>query len=121
MNMRIGKTLLSVAALAAIWLPAAAIASEDQALDQCIQAFVNEVVPAGHPVQIRHDDLRASVIRSATRSRVNVIARGANYGKPFGRAACVMDSSGSLVATYIYGPSVRLPGNSRPKVIIRNG
>jgi hypothetical protein len=52
---------------------------------------------------------------------VNVIARGAKYGKLFGRATCVTDRTGSLVATYIYGPSVGLASNGRPKVIMGNG
>ena len=120
MNMRIGRTLLSVAVLAAS-LPAATYASENEALDQCVKAFVKEVAPAGHAVQIRYDDIHAATIRTATRSKVNVIARGAKYGKTFGRATCVMDRSGSLVATYIYERSVGLASNSRPKVIIGNG
>jgi hypothetical protein len=121
MNMRIGRTLLSVAVLAAASLSATANASDNEAVDQCVQAFVNEVVPPGHSVQIEHDDIRASMIRSATRSRLNVIARGSKYGKVFGRATCVMDRSGSLVATYVYGPRVGLAGNGRPKVIMANG
>jgi hypothetical protein len=121
MSMRIDRTLLWAAVLAATSLPAAANARGDEALDQCVQAFVNEVVPPGHSVQIRHDDIRASTIRSATRSRLNVIARGAKYGELFGRATCVMDRSGSLVATYVYGPRVGLTGNGRPKVITGNG
>jgi hypothetical protein len=123
MNMRIGRTLLSVAALAASLLSAATNAGENEseALDQCIQAFVNEVAPANHPVQIRRDDILASTIRNASGSRMNLVARGEKYGKRFGRATCVMDGNGSLVATYVYGPRVDLASTGRPKVIRGNG
>lgn len=118
MNIRVGRTLFSVAALAVASLPVASNAREGEALDRCVQTFIKEVVPPEHSVQVRQDDIRASM-RSlgANRTKVNLRARGAKYGKLFGRATCVMDRDGSLVAMYVHDTRVRIAGSGRPKVI----
>lgn len=118
MNGRIGRALLSAALVAGASVPVVSHANDGQALDQCVQMFVKEVVPADQPVQVRHDDISGATRNlSATRSTVKLVARGEKYGKLFGRASCVMDRKGSLVAVYVHdvrsGPMV----NSRPKVL----
>jgi hypothetical protein len=120
MNSRIGRTVVSLAAIVAATVPVASRASDNPALDRCVQIFVKEVVPADHSVEIRHDAIRASTKAiSATRSKVTLIAQGEKYSKLFGRASCVIDRNGSLVALYLYDPKAG-PGYSRPKVLARN-
>jgi hypothetical protein len=118
----LGKSLVAVAIAAAASMPLASHASDNPALDECVERFVQEVVPANHSVEIRHADIVASTTtESATRSRVMLIARGEKNGKVFGRASCVMHRGGSLIAMYLYDDRVRLASVSRPKVLFRNG
>jgi hypothetical protein len=121
MNSRIGRTLVSLAVLAAASLPLASHASENPALDRCVQTFVKEVVPADRQVEIRHEDILASTKAiSATRSKVTLVARGEKYSKLFGRASCVIDRNGSLVAMYLYDSKPGPMGYGRPRVVARN-
>jgi hypothetical protein len=116
------KSLLALAVVAAASVPAAGHAAVNPALDECVERFVQEVVPANHSVQIRREDIVAATItQSATRSRVMLIARGEKDGKVFGRASCVMHRDGSLLAMYLYQDRPILAGVSRPKVLVRNG
>jgi hypothetical protein len=122
MNSRVGKTLFAVAVLAIASLPVSSYANESQALDQCVQTFVKQVVPADRSVQVKQDDISAStIVLSATRSRVELEARSETNRKLLGRATCVMNRNGSLVAMYLYGSRPGMAGFSRPTVVIRNG
>lgn len=110
------KGLLSMAVLAALALPVVSNAKDTavaESVDQCVQTFVSQVVPEGHPVQILRDQIRVPVhsLYSAP-SRVVLIAKGAETGKTYGRATCLMSSRGALVAVYVRGSNVRLASNS---------
>jgi len=119
MNVRIGTALLAVATAAASLPVASNAASDNVALEQCVQTFVKEVVPPQHAVEVKRDHIEASVKNvSFNRKKVELTARGAKYGKLFGRATCVMTREGSLVAMYVRDGAVRIAGTtSRPKVI----
>jgi hypothetical protein len=115
------RPITSFAALVAASVSVASHASDNPALERCVQMFVTEVVPADHSVEIRREDILASTTAiNATRSRVTLIARGEQHGAVFGRAACVIDRSGLLVAMYLYDPQQSGPIPSRPKVLARN-
>lgn len=121
MNSRIVRTLVSLAALAAASLPVASHANNNPALDRCVQLFVKEVVPAGHPVEIRRDDILATVKPiSLTRSKVRLTAQGEKHSKIFGRGECVIDNNGSLISAYLYDSKTAFWGPSRPKLLARN-
>jgi hypothetical protein len=121
MNSRIGKSLVSLVALGAVSVPAASHASDNPALGRCVQLFVKEVVPVDHSVDVRHDVILASTKAiSETRSSVQLIARGDKNSKLFGRASCVIDRNGSIVAMYLYDSKPGPMGASRPKVLARN-
>lgn len=109
MNARIGRALLSAVVLAAASLPVASHANDDAAVARCVQNFIKEVVPAGHSVEVRNEDIRATPsLLGSGRSIVNVVARGEKHGKEFGRAMCVIDRNGSLVSMQLRGARVRL-------------
>ena len=115
------RKLVFLAALVAASAPTAGHASDNPALDRCVQLFVKEVVPADRAVEIKHDAILASTKAiSATRSNVKLVARGEKYSKLFGSASCVIDRNGSLVAMYLYDTKPGLLGPSRPKVLARN-
>jgi len=121
MNSRIGSAMVSIAALVAASLPVVSHASDNPALDRCVQLFVKEVVPADHAVEIRQDDILASIKRiSSTRSKVTLTAQGEKYSRVFGRAQCVIDDNGSLVTAYLYNSKAGPLGYGRPKVLARN-
>jgi hypothetical protein len=122
MKTRIGKSLLALAVVAAASLPVAGHAEQNPALDECVERFVQAVVPANQSVDIRRDEIiAATTIQSATRSRVMLIARGSKDDKVFGRGSCVMHRNGSLLAMYLYEDGPKLAGVSRPKLLFRNG
>lgn len=116
MNMRFGKKFVLVGALAAALLPAAGHTGDTRALDQCVQAFVNEALPAGQPVQIQYNEIHSAVkVPAGTRSKVAVVARGAETGKEYGRATCVLNRSGSLVAVYSQGSRIWVASNDKSR------
>jgi hypothetical protein len=109
-----------LAALTAAAVPVASRASDNPALERCVQIFVKEVVPADHSVKIRREDILASIKAvSATRSKVTLLAQGEKHAELFGRASCVIERSGLLVAMYLYDPKSG-PMPSRPRVLARN-
>ena len=121
MKIRMSKPVLSLAALVAAWLPIVSHASDNPALDRCVQMFVEEVVPADHSSEIRHADIVASIKPiNATRSRVMLIAQGEKDAKLFGRASCVINRKGSIVVMYLYDPKPGQPAYGRPRVFARN-
>jgi hypothetical protein len=121
MKSRIGKTVVSLAALVAASVPVASQARDNPALDRCVDIFVKEVVPANHSVEINREDIVASTKEiSATRSEVMLIARGEKNAKLFGRASCVIHRNGSLVAMYLYDTRPGQMALGRPRLIARN-
>jgi hypothetical protein len=121
MRSRIGRTTIALAALVGAIAPVASHANENPAVDRCVQLFIKEVVPADHSVEIEHEAILTSIRpMSATRSNVKLIARGERRSKLFGRASCVVDHNGSLVAMYLYDTKSGPMGSGRPKVLARN-
>lgn len=115
MNARIRRTVLSAAVLAAASLPVASNAADGEGVDQCVQTFIKEVLPAGHSVEIRSEDIRSTAtLLGSGRSVVSVVARGEKHGKVFGRATCVLSRKGSLVSMQLRGSPVRVADQGAP-------
>jgi len=120
MSISLRKVGLCLTALVAA-APMASYAEDMPALDRCVDIFVKEVVPANRTADIRRDDIKASVRQvSATRSRATLIAKGERDSKVLGRAACVLDRNGTLVALYLYDAKPNPLGTGRPKVVALN-
>ena len=117
----INKTVLSLAAVLGASMPVASYAIENPALDRCVQTFVQEVVPANRSADIRGNDIVAA-IRSAgpRRTKVDLIARDEKDAKVIGRAACLMNQDGVLIAMYLYSSKPGALGATRPRVLARN-
>jgi hypothetical protein len=111
MKSRAGDKSIVLATLVTISVLAVSHASDDPALDRCVQIFVKEVVPADRPVEIERDVILASTNAiSGPRSSVKLIARGEKDARLLGRASCVLDRNGSIIAMYLYDPN---PGSAR--------
>jgi hypothetical protein len=107
--------MLSLAVLTAVSLPVASNAADSDAVDQCVQTFVKEMLPAGHSVEIRSEAIRSSAtLLGSGRSIVNVVARGEKHGKLFGSAKCVISRQGSLVSMQLRGTRIRVADQGAP-------
>jgi hypothetical protein len=116
MNTRTKLSLISLAALFAVSMPLTSQAKENPALNRCVELFVQEVVPANRPVEIRKESIAASTTRiNSSRSKVTLIAQGEKNFKVIGTASCVIQQDGILVSMYLHS---KKPGRS--KVLARN-
>ena len=113
MNMRFSTQALSVAALIVLGLPAASRADDQQGVNECVRTFVNEVVPEGHPVEIRQQSIRLPRHKLGEKRQIILVADGAESGKRYGRATCELDARGSLTAMYVRGSRVQLASNDK--------
>jgi len=121
MKHRMVRSVVSVAALIAASLPMASHASDNPALDRCVQIFVENAVPPGRTADIRREDIAASIKWiTGTRAKVTLIAQEAKSDKVISRASCVTHRSGSIVAMYLYDAKPGLAGFGRPKLLARN-
>lgn len=121
MKSRMSKSVFSLAALVVAALPTASHSADNPALDRCVQMFVEQVVPADHSLEIRHEDIVASMKPiNGSRSEVMLIAQGEKDAKLFGRASCVIDRNGLLVAMYLYDTKPGQPAYGRPRLLARN-
>jgi hypothetical protein len=121
MKIRIVKAVISLAALVAAALPVASQASNNPALDLCVEKFVQAVVPANYAAEIRREDIVASITRiDDVKSKVNLIAKGEKDAKLYGRASCTIHRKGSIVSMYLYDTKEGQPGFGRPTLIARH-
>jgi hypothetical protein len=121
MKIRIVKAAISLAALIAAALPLASQANDNPALDLCVEKFVEAVVPANYPAEIRREDIVASIKPiNGTKSKVILIAKGEKDAKLYGRASCTIHRKGSIVSMYLYDAKEGQPGLGRPTLIARH-
>lgn len=117
----ISKVVLSLTTIVGASMPFATRASDTPALDLCVHTFVKEVVPADRAAEIRRDEIVGSIASmGANRTKVDLVAQGEKHAKVFGRATCVMDGRGTLVAMYLYNAEPGPLGLGRPRVLARN-
>ena len=121
MKRRIVRSVFSVAAFVAASIPVASHASDNPALERCVQIFVENVVPEGRTAEIRRDDISASITWiSGTRAKVTLLALDQESDKVLARASCVTHRKGSIVAMYLYEATAGRAGYSRPKLLARH-
>jgi hypothetical protein len=121
MKRRIAISLVSLAALITASTPVVSQASENPALERCIQIFIENVVPADRTTEIRREDIYASIKWiSGTQAKVTLVALDQKYDKQIARASCVTHRKGSIVAMYLYESKPGLAGYSRPKLLARH-
>lgn len=116
------KTVLAIALMAAAALPMNGHATESKALDRCVEIFIKEVVPADRAVEIRRDDILASMTKlPLDRKAVTLIARGSKEGELIGRATCTVRRAGSRASVRIHEPRSSLAGAVKSRVDIEAG
>jgi hypothetical protein len=94
MMIRFAKAPLIVCCLALLPLTSEA---RGNAVEQCVQSVVSQVVPEGLPVIVKRD-IRSIPTAFTSHSKVFITARGEETGKTYGRAVCTIDRMGNLVA-----------------------
>jgi hypothetical protein len=116
MNTQTKLGLASLAAVLAVSMPTSSHAKENPALNRCVELFIQEVVPADYPVEIRKESIAASTIDlNGVRSKVTLLAYGENESKILGRASCVLHRNGTLVSMYLHASKF-----GQSKVLARN-
>lgn len=121
MKRRTIRSVVSLAALIAASMPGPSHASDNPALDRCVQIFVENAVPAGSTAEIRRDEISASTRWiTGTQEKVTLLAQERSSGKVISRASCVTHRKGSIVAMYLYEAKPGLAGYGRPKLLARH-
>lgn len=97
---KFAKSLSLAAATVIMAAPFTTQAStDDAAMDACIRAFVSATLPKEQPVTVRKEETAVSPIMVHERSyKIVVSARGVESGKHLGRATCLVNRSGEVVA-----------------------
>jgi hypothetical protein len=108
METRIGKGILCAAALAGLFAAAAASASRSEGMDSCIQAFVAQEVPQGHPVKLVKHERRDLYWNHQLSNKIVVKTKGKRTGKSYGSATCFVDRDGGLLAMQVEGSRIRV-------------
>lgn len=89
----------------AMWLvafiPLAGMAGEVSGIEECVQQFTAQRLPAGTRVRIEQSpQIEQLNGRRGPLVRVNFDAIGADTGTYYGSARCVLDRRGDLVSVY---------------------
>ncbi|PZN32578.1 MAG: hypothetical protein DIU71_07210 [Proteobacteria bacterium] len=99
--MNIGKTVAIAGMFAVSAVPLAASAGPAQALDACLESYVETYVPAGHPIKlIKQRERRAPFTEFSQSSgpyTIAIEARGTESGKLYGSARCIADARGHVI------------------------
>ncbi|MFL6548791.1 MAG: hypothetical protein ACJ8OJ_08850 [Povalibacter sp.] len=110
MNVQVTKLVCALGVLSSVTMPAFGHAREhaqESAMDQCIQTMVDRVVPEGFPVVVRRDEIDVSAPSDFTgAAKIFITARGQETGETFGRATCLLNRNGNLLAIYVNGSRV---------------
>jgi hypothetical protein len=75
-------------------------------MDTCINAFVSEQLPAGHPLKIVKRDT-TNRWTYPPNSKIEIHAKGRRTGESYGSATCVVNRKGELVAMHVHGERAR--------------
>jgi len=116
MNTRLLMKASLIAAIAAVSIaPVASQASSKKGLDNCIDTFVKEQVPQGHPVRIvKRARFEYSLLGFSGPETYEVHAKGAESGESYGSAKCVVGRKGEVLAMYVEGSPIRLAKDITP-------
>lgn len=107
--MNIGKGILCAAAVAGLFATTSATsAPRSEGMNACIQAFVTQTLPQGHPVKVVKREQRDLYWRHYTAKQIEVKAKGKRTGQSYGSATCFVDRDGGLLAMQVEAPRVRV-------------
>lgn len=95
-------------------LPAASHAKQD-AIDNCIQAFVAEQLPLGHKIEVVKRQPSRFQLTSTRPTTIKVQAKGKRSGTEYGSAVCEMSRKGEVVAMVVKGERTQFANASQPK------
>ena len=100
------QVLLAIGSAALMATPLMTQAKSEVGMDACINAFVSEEIPEGHPLKIVKRD---STSRWAfpPDSTIEITAKGRRTGESYGAATCVVNRKGELVAMHIHEERTR--------------
>lgn len=85
---------------------AGSAAKREIGMDTCINAFVSEQLPAGHPLKIVKRD-NTNRWTFPPNSKIEIKAKGRRTGESYGSATCVVNRKGELVAMDVHGERAR--------------
>ncbi len=108
METRIGKGILCVAALAGLFAATGASASRSDGMDTCIQAFVAQELPQGHPVKVVKRERRGMYMSLQPSKEIVLKTKGKRTGNSYGSATCFVDKDGGLLAMQVEGSRIRV-------------
>lgn len=101
MKTRVHKQiLLAVGSAVLITAPLVTQAKSEVGMDACINAFVSEQLPAGHPLKIVKRDT-SNGWAFPKDSTIEITTKGRRTGESYGAATCVVNRKGELVAMYV--------------------
>ncbi len=99
MNTRVHKQIvLAIGAAVLMSSPLALQAKDKSGMDVCIDAFVAQQLPAGHPLKVVKRDVSANPWNFSQASTIAVSAKGRRSGTSYGSAVCTVNRDGELVA-----------------------
>lgn len=100
------QVLLAIGSAVLLASPLATQARDKVGMDACIDAFVTEQIPSGHPLKIVKRDSSDRFI-SPPVSKIEISAKGRRSGESYGAATCVVNRKGELVAMQVHGEQLR--------------
>lgn len=108
MNAKFGKFGLYLSVASVLAVAAATSASGASPMDTCIQAFVAEALPQGHPVKVVKREMSDLYYNHQPAKKIVVKSKGKRSGKSYGAATCYLDDKGGLLAMHVEGERVRV-------------
>lgn len=108
------QVLLAIGSTALMATPLLTQAKSEIGMDACINAFVSEEIPEGHPLKIvkRDSTSRWAFPKDST---IEITAKGRRTGESYGAATCVVNRKGELVAMHIHEEPARYAGGGALK------
>jgi hypothetical protein len=100
------QVLLAIGSAVLMATPLMTQAKSKVGMDACINAFVSEEIPEGHPVKIVKRDSTSRWVFPKD-STIEISAKGRRTGESYGAATCVVNRKGDLVAMYIHEERAR--------------
>jgi hypothetical protein len=100
------QVLLAIGSAVLMATPLMTQAKSEIGMDACLNAFVSEEIPEGHPVKIVKLD-SVSGWMSPRNSTIEITAKGRRSGDSYGAATCVVNRKGELVAMHIHDERAR--------------
>jgi hypothetical protein len=108
MNMQIGKGVLCAAALAGLFAATGATAARNDGMDTCVNTFIAQELPQGHPVKIVKRERREMYMSFRPTTKIMLQTKGKRTGQSYGSATCLVDRNGGLLAMQVEAPRIRV-------------